>query len=115
MPIVGMPDGTQVQFPDDMLPDQIKGLIASKFPQETQQLSAPPSPPLSGWSPSQVQELNSRESAPATPPSLTDAIQEAFSKANNDPVGALSESAAKLAQSFGMPEAWANRLGRDVN
>lgn len=27
-----MPDGTQVQFPDDMPSEQIKGLIASKFP-----------------------------------------------------------------------------------
>lgn len=35
MPIVGMPDGTQVQFPDDMPSEQIKSLIASKFPKET--------------------------------------------------------------------------------
>ncbi len=32
MPIVAMPDGTQVQFPDDMPNEQIKGMIASKFP-----------------------------------------------------------------------------------
>ncbi len=32
MPIVGMPDGTQVEFPDEMPTEQIKGLIASKFP-----------------------------------------------------------------------------------
>lgn len=32
MPIVGMPDGTQVQFPDEMPADQIKGMIAQKFP-----------------------------------------------------------------------------------
>lgn len=32
MPIVAMPDGTQVNFPDEMPPEQIKGLIASKFP-----------------------------------------------------------------------------------
>lgn len=33
MPIVAMPDGTQVSFPDDMPKEQIAGLIASKFPQ----------------------------------------------------------------------------------
>lgn len=32
MPIVEMPDGTRVQFPDDMPREQIKGMIASKFP-----------------------------------------------------------------------------------
>ena len=36
MPVVRMPDGTQVQFPDDMAPDQIKGMIASKFPEVAQ-------------------------------------------------------------------------------
>ncbi len=32
MPIVKMPDGTQVRFPDDMPREQIRDLIASKFP-----------------------------------------------------------------------------------
>jgi hypothetical protein len=32
MPIVKMPDGVQVQFPDDMPKEQIKGIISSKFP-----------------------------------------------------------------------------------
>lgn len=32
MPIVAMPDGSRVSFPDDMPKEQIKGLIASKFP-----------------------------------------------------------------------------------
>lgn len=32
MPIVAMPDGTQVSFPDDMPADQIRGMIAQKFP-----------------------------------------------------------------------------------
>lgn len=31
MPIVQMPDGTQVQFPDDMPAERIRGLIASKL------------------------------------------------------------------------------------
>lgn len=31
-----MPDGTQVQFPDDMPQDKIRSLIQSKFPQESQ-------------------------------------------------------------------------------
>lgn len=32
MPVVGMPNGDQVQFPDDMPNDQIKSLILKKFP-----------------------------------------------------------------------------------
>jgi hypothetical protein len=35
MPIVAMPDGTNVSFPDDMPKRQIAGLIASKFPKDT--------------------------------------------------------------------------------
>lgn len=41
MPIVKMPDGTQVQFPDDMPSEQIKGMIASKFPEVAQPAQAP--------------------------------------------------------------------------
>ena len=43
MPVVKMPDGTQVQFPDDMPSEQIKGMIASKFPEVAQQALAAPS------------------------------------------------------------------------
>src|ERR1700754_4595549 len=32
MPVVQMPDGANVQFPDAMPPDQIRSLIAQKFP-----------------------------------------------------------------------------------
>lgn len=32
MPIIRMPDGQQVRFPDDMSKEQIRGMIASKFP-----------------------------------------------------------------------------------
>lgn len=39
MPQVRMPDGTIVGFPDDMPPEQIKSLIATKFPD-----AVPPSP-----------------------------------------------------------------------
>lgn len=37
MPIINMPDGTPVNFPDDMPQAEIKGLIASKFPKQTLQ------------------------------------------------------------------------------
>jgi len=33
MPLVTMPDGANVQFPDDMPADQIRSMIASKFPE----------------------------------------------------------------------------------
>lgn len=39
MPVIGMPDGTQVSFPDEMPGDQIKSLIAQKFPQQVAGLS----------------------------------------------------------------------------
>jgi hypothetical protein len=42
MPIVQMPDGTQVQFPDDMPDDQIRGLILQKFPEVAQQAQPAP-------------------------------------------------------------------------
>lgn len=37
MPIVKMPDGTQVRFPDDMPREQIRDMIASKFPDVARQ------------------------------------------------------------------------------
>lgn len=37
MPIVNMPDGTPVSFPDDMPKEQIRGMIASKFPEVAQE------------------------------------------------------------------------------
>lgn len=37
MPDITMPNGDVVSFPDDMPKEQIRSLIASKFPQETQQ------------------------------------------------------------------------------
>lgn len=41
MPIVRMPDGTQVRFPDDMPGEQIKSLILSKFPDAGQGQTTP--------------------------------------------------------------------------
>ncbi len=40
MPVVGMPDGTQVDF-GDMPPEQIKSMIAQKFPDAEKQATAP--------------------------------------------------------------------------
>lgn len=39
MPVVTMPDGTAVQFPDEMPEDGIRALIATKFPKEAAELS----------------------------------------------------------------------------
>lgn len=47
MPVVKMPDGTNVSFPDDMPNDQIKGMIASKFPEAVPQQAATQSMPQS--------------------------------------------------------------------
>jgi len=43
MPVVAMPDGSRVKFPDDMPPDQIKGFIRQKFPD-----AVPPANPAEG-------------------------------------------------------------------
>lgn len=43
MPVVRMPDGTQVSFPDDMPADQIRSLIQGKFPDAVAQ-TAPATP-----------------------------------------------------------------------
>jgi hypothetical protein len=42
MPVIQMPDGTQVQFPDDMPDDQIRGLILQKFPDAAQRAQPAP-------------------------------------------------------------------------
>ncbi|MEQ9634598.1 MAG: hypothetical protein RLW68_00790 [Devosia marina] len=39
MPIVRMPDGAQVRFPDDMPPEQIKSMIQQKFPDAGKQFN----------------------------------------------------------------------------
>lgn len=41
MPVVRMPDGTQVSFPDEMPADQIRSLIQQKFPDAAAQPAAP--------------------------------------------------------------------------
>lgn len=62
MPVVGMPDGTQVQFPDAMPPDQIRSLILSKFP-DAGNAPAPLATPVPGFvpgqapTPAQIQQL----------------------------------------------------------
>lgn len=44
MPVVTMPDGVNVSFPDEMPRDQIKAMIAQKFPDAVKALSAPARP-----------------------------------------------------------------------
>lgn len=41
MPIIEMPDGTQVEFPNDMPREKIRELIASKFPDEVKGVAEP--------------------------------------------------------------------------
>lgn len=58
MPIVRMPDGTQVRFPDEMPKEQIRDMIATKFPEVAPKTETKPSdvqmpkvdvPQYSGW------------------------------------------------------------------
>ena len=46
MPVVRMPDGALVNFPDDMPQEEIKGLIASKLCHEACPVWVPPLPIL---------------------------------------------------------------------
>lgn len=71
-----------------------------------------PSVPLSGWTPSQVAELNSRQAPPE--PSLGNKVRNAFVQSATDPVGALSDAAGKIYTKLGGSPAWGQRLGRDV-
>lgn len=49
MPIVAMPDGAKVQFPDDMSPDQIRDVIAKRFPDAAAKARSPaPANPMEG-------------------------------------------------------------------
>jgi hypothetical protein len=58
MPIVKMPDGSRVKFPDDMTPEQIQGVIESQPPAAPAQPvpeaapAAPPAVPMSDFGPS---------------------------------------------------------------
>lgn len=45
MPVVAMPNGDQVAFPDDMPADQIKALILAKFPNAAKAAAVPNAPP----------------------------------------------------------------------
>ncbi|SCD24321.1 hypothetical protein [Brucella inopinata] len=70
MPIVKMPDGTQVRFPDDMPREQIRDMIASKFPEVApQQAQAQP-----GWSAAAVADQIEAARQPGTFSDATDSI-----------------------------------------
>ncbi|CAB4214648.1 hypothetical protein UFOVP1454_59, partial [uncultured Caudovirales phage] len=66
MPVVEMPNGDMVDFPDDMPKEQIKGLIGSKFPELAQ-------------APQGVVSL-AASAIPAQPLTLADRIAESLSK-----------------------------------
>lgn len=61
--IVQMPDGTKVSFPDDMPKEQIKGLIASKFPDVAQPKAPEEKPHDVGSILNRMYELGPAESA----------------------------------------------------
>lgn len=63
MPDVTMPNGDIVSFPDDMPKEQIKGLIASKFPELTQDQS--PQPAQKGFVENSIENLGAFQSGVA--------------------------------------------------
>lgn len=84
MPVVGMPDGTQVSFPDDMPGDQIRSLIAQKFPDAVKQ-----QPGWASYIPAEIADIPS-EIANAANESFQ-AIKEGFAgnKAEQGTIGGL--------------------------
>jgi hypothetical protein len=57
MPVVRMPDGAEVRFPDDMPKEQIKSLIASKFPEAVPQSAPVEQPKAEGYQRSTILPL----------------------------------------------------------
>lgn len=51
MPIVQMPDGVNVEFPDSMSREQIRDMIATKFPDFAAQQTQQAQPPAENWAP----------------------------------------------------------------
>lgn len=68
MPIVRMPDGVEVRFPDDMPRDQIRDMIASKFPDAAQQAQQPASGPWDKYKPQAEAGPWQKYAAPASGP-----------------------------------------------
>lgn len=88
MPQVRMPDGTVVAFPDDMPADQIRSMIATKFPEIAPKADAAQAP-----APAAVQQ----QEAPATQPWYAQAGQAADDIARLIANGASFGYADKLA------------------
>jgi len=57
MPVVRVPDGRLVNFPDDMPREQIRAIIASKFPDAYKEQEIPPPTPIERTFSGQVGEL----------------------------------------------------------
>ena len=87
MPVVTMPDGANVQFPDDMPPNQIRDMIASKFPGVAQ---APKQPnEFRGTIVPYKQDLDTGELSLAVP-KIAQAIWESAKSAVTAPGRAMS-------------------------
>jgi hypothetical protein len=94
MPIVGMPDGTQVQFPDDMPGEQIRSLIEQKFPNEVKSQS-PQSPISAGGL------FNALDSGVAKGVAMLGSIPRTVSDLGATGIGKLTNLAERQ---LGMPE-----------
>lgn len=107
MPIIAMPDGTHVNFPDNMPREQIKGLIAQKFPDIIKQQP-----------PSATSFINRQIAAGlGAPVDIAAAGLGALGLETKAPFGG-SESISNLFESLGIevapPEARAETLGQQV-
>lgn len=89
MPLVTMPDGANVQFPDDMPPNQIRDMIASKFP-EVAKPAAPKEPnEFRGTIVPYKQDLDTGEVSLAVP-KLAQAVWDSAKAAVTGPGRAMS-------------------------
>jgi hypothetical protein len=96
--LIGMPDGSQVEFPDDMSDEQISSVIRAQPGME-----APPRVPMSGVSPEEDAAMYERKPKSTSEPSTGEYL--------TSPPAYVAHTAKQL----GMGESGANRLGRDVN
>lgn len=97
MPIVAMPDGAQVQFPDEMPKEQIRELILRKFPDAEKQPASRPVDESADHGLSERQKLSpvGKALSPIT------SYPETYERMNRESRDMVSSGAEQLAKGFG--------------
>lgn len=115
MPIVKMPDGVQVRFPDDMPREQIRDLIASKYPDAASGVNMPEAPAV-GVAQDQTQTAQGgMELKPTRSPVdyLRSGLQGATFGLSDEAVAAMGAPALAALGGRGLGEAYGELLARE--